>query len=66
MPALTDAATGTGPASGSLQGRNPRAVERWRRRDCYGYLGSWCWAGEVVIALAWLAFGERGPRERSR
>ena len=30
-----------GPASGSLQGRNPREVERWRCRDRYGDLGTW-------------------------
>src|SRR5262245_41651856 len=57
-----------GPASGSLQGRNPRETEteRWRRRDRYGYLGIWFLAGEVVIAPAGLVFGERRPRKRWR
>ena len=55
-----------GPASGSLQGRNPREVERWRCRDRYGYLGSWSGAVEVVIAPAGLVFGKRRPRNRSR
>jgi hypothetical protein len=54
MPALTDAATGTGPASGTLQGRNPREIGRWRCRDRYGYVGTWSAAGEVVKVGAWL------------
>src|SRR5579863_5201566 len=55
-----------GPASGSLQGRNPREVARWRCRDRYGYLDVCCLAGEVVIAAAWLVFGERRRRNRWR
>ena len=54
------------PASGSLQGRNPREVDRWRCGDRYGYLGLWSLSGEVVITAAGLVFGERRSRNRSR
>ena len=66
MPALADDAAGAGPASGSLQGRNPREAARLRCRDRYGYLGVWCLAGEVVIAAAGLVIVERRSGTRSR
>src|SRR5579872_6050943 len=55
-----------GPASGSLQGRNPREAALWRCRDRYGYLDIWSLAGEVVIAPAGLVFGERRSGNSSR